>query len=60
MLTSERDITRYLLQFCYSCEEARSCETEAKCEACFEEAGLLELGEQAELTTEQLLRMYAY
>ncbi|MCR2804064.1 hypothetical protein [Paenibacillus soyae] len=61
--TVNQKTTKNLLQFCYTCAEAHTCDTEKKCIACWEANGLLNHQEEdkegRELTTEELLVLYA-
>ncbi|MCR8659870.1 hypothetical protein [Paenibacillus endoradicis] len=52
--------TKNLLQFCYTCPDAPNCETEEKCRACWTENELQDEKLEANLTTEELLRQYAF
>ncbi|MBB3113712.1 hypothetical protein FHS18_005825 [Paenibacillus phyllosphaerae] len=56
-------ITRNLLQYCYTCQEAHACDAMEKCQACWEAHGMLndpdERNERKPLTTEELLFLYA-
>ncbi|USB33553.1 hypothetical protein [Paenibacillus sp. YPG26] len=54
-------VTRNLLQFCYTCEDAHLCTTEEACEACWAAKGLLDLEEEngAEETRALLFEYYA-
>ncbi|WP_202128465.1 hypothetical protein [Paenibacillus dendrobii] len=39
---TEDKTTEYLLQFCYNCEHACTCDTEEKCRECWGAQGLLD------------------
>jgi hypothetical protein len=44
-------ITKYMIQYCYTCEKALECDTDEKCIACWEAKGLIEKGELQEPLT---------
>jgi len=52
-------VIRNYMQYCYTCLDAYKCDTEKKCRACWEENGIAVDEEPKELTTEELLRLYA-
>lgn len=35
MMNVDRDLTRFMMQFCYNCDDAMQCATEEACKACF-------------------------
>lgn len=71
-MRNDHETTRKLLFFCYTCPDARRCETVSRCEACWDEteaaltavadetADRLECARPAGTTTEALLRAYAW
>ncbi|MFC4099316.1 hypothetical protein [Paenibacillus xanthanilyticus] len=52
------DLTRYMLHYCYTCDEAGECDTERKCAACMEKRNREEDKRDA-VTTKDLLTLYA-
>ncbi|MFS0723019.1 hypothetical protein [Paenibacillus sp. 1P07SE] len=58
MRADQLDVTRNLLQYCYTCDDAGNCLTEEACRQCWLEHGLLgnEIG--AEEDTRTLLQAY--
>lgn len=56
--TTENTVTRNFLQFCYTCEDAHLCTTEKTCQACWAEAGLVEMEADGAKETQDLLQMY--
>lgn len=55
----ESEITKNMIKYCYTCEDAHKCDTEEKCIACWEAKGIMKKEQKDELTTEELLREYA-
>ncbi|OZB91219.1 hypothetical protein [Paenibacillus sp. XY044] len=54
-----RDLTTFMIHYCYTCPEAYECTTEEKCLACWK-AKQADIEEKLETkTTEKLLREYA-
>ncbi|MNP55954.1 hypothetical protein D3C76_1506420 [compost metagenome] len=53
------DISKNLLQFCYTCEDAHLCTTEEKCRACWTEQGLLADQDELDETQRFLQLMHA-
>ncbi|AWB44796.1 hypothetical protein DCC85_11580 [Paenibacillus sp. CAA11] len=58
MKTTNDVMTRNLLQFCYTCEDAHLCTTEEACRACWEENGMMEQEADGTEETRQLLMEY--
>ncbi|WP_019638687.1 hypothetical protein [Paenibacillus fonticola] len=58
MKTNQDTVTRNLLQFCYTCEDAHLCTTEEMCKACWAENGLYEAEEAGAEETRELLQLY--
>lgn len=56
--TNQETVTRNLLQFCYTCEDAHLCTTEEICKACWTENGLYEEKADGAEETQQLLQFY--
>ncbi|GGH22147.1 hypothetical protein [Paenibacillus segetis] len=56
--TNQETVTRNLLQFCYTCEDAHLCTTEEICKACWAENGLYEEEAVSADETKQLLQFY--
>lgn len=58
---NQEDVTRNLLQFCYTCEDAHLCTTEEACQECWTAKGMLNLEEEdgAEETRALLQEYYA-
>ena len=56
MMTQTDTVTKNLLQFCYTCEDAMHCQTEEICRSCWAEQGIA-LEEQPD-ETEKLLHAY--
>lgn len=54
----ETVVTRNLLQFCYTCEDAHLCTTEDACMECWTRQGLLDNKDSNENETQQLLQLY--
>lgn len=54
----ETVVTRNLLQFCYTCEDAHLCTTEDACMECWTRQGLLDNQADNVNETQQLLQFY--
>lgn len=50
-------VTRNLLMYCYTCEDATFCTTEEECKACWADQGLYDEVNEGAGETQQLLRM---
>ncbi|GIP24276.1 MULTISPECIES: hypothetical protein [Paenibacillus] len=51
-------MTRNLLQFCYTCEDAHMCDCEEKCIECWAEKGMLTAEDNGVEETRALLQEY--
>lgn len=55
---NDTNVTQYMLQFCYHCEDAELCATEEQCKACMAEHMQLDDEEDGAGTTRELLNAY--
>lgn len=54
---NETNVTQYMMQFCYHCEDAELCSTEEQCRACMAEHCQSE-EEEGAMSTKELLNAY--
>lgn len=54
------ELTRMYLQFCYNCQDAHTCDTEAQCLECLHEREQALHEEEQGHQTEELLKLYAF